>query len=123
MRALGLAVAVLLVCGLGTRAEEKADNAKKLVGTWEAAKVDEGTLPKGALVTFAKDGKMKVSAKKDGEDKTVEGTYKVEGDKLSIAMKEGEKEHKMDLVIKKATDDDLTISDDKGKTIEFKRKK
>ena len=25
MRALGLAVAVLLVCGLGTRAEEKAD--------------------------------------------------------------------------------------------------
>lgn len=123
MRTLGLAVAVLVVCGLGTGAEVKGDKAAKLVGNWEAAKADKGTLPPGSVVSFAKGGKMKVTHKKDGKEETAEGTYKVDGDKLSIALKHDGKEHKMTLTIKKATDDALTVTDDKDRTVEFKRKK
>src|SRR5262245_3195877 len=66
MNVLRLLVAVAVACALavGARADEKkADNAKLLVGTWEVAKADQGTVPVGSTVEFTKDGKMKVTHK------------------------------------------------------------
>jgi len=124
MRTLGLAVGLLLVCGLsGRAAAEKADNAAKLLGTWEAAKADPGTLPVGSLVTFAKEGKMTVVAKEGATEMKADGTYKLDGDKLSITLTHEGNTHSMTLMVKKAEADALTISDERGKTIEFKRKK
>jgi uncharacterized protein (TIGR03066 family) len=125
MNALRLLVAGAVVCVLsaGVQAEEKKDNAKLLMGSWEATKAEPGTLPIGAVVTFAKDGKMKVSAKKDGKEESHEGTYKLDGDKFTITMKMGDNEVKLTITIKKISDTELVTANDEGKVVEFKRKK
>jgi uncharacterized protein (TIGR03066 family) len=126
MSALRLVVAGVAMCVLtsGIRAEEKkADNAKLLVGSWEATKAAEGTLPVGAVVTFDKEGKMKVSAKREGKEETHDGTYKLTGDKFTITMKMGDTEHKMTITIKKISDTEMVTANDEGKVVEFKRKK
>src|SRR5262249_16896342 len=73
MNALRLLVAGAMVCAVtaGARAEDKkADNAKAILGSWEAVKADPGTLPVGAVVEFATGGKMKVTAKREGKEET-----------------------------------------------------
>jgi uncharacterized protein (TIGR03066 family) len=119
-------VAGLLVVGFagGVRADDKkADIDKdKLLGTWEVVKSDEGP-PVGTVVEFTKDGKMKVTHKSDGKEETLEGTYKIDGDKLSVVLKMGDKEDKHSVTIKKLTATEMTAENEKGKTAEFKKKK
>lgn len=109
------------LAGLGARADEKKDIAKLIVGKWEATKADEGTLPVGSMVEFTKDGKLKVSVK--DSDMTLEGTYKIEGNKFHMTMKVGDDEHKQTINIKKITENELSTSDNEGKVVELKRKK
>ena len=126
MNALRMLVAGVAVCALasGVKAEEKkADNAKLLMGSWEATKAAEGTLPVGAVVEFAKDGKMKVLTKRDGKEETMEGTYKLDGDKFTIKMKRGDDVMEIVITIKKISDTELVAANDEGKVVEFKRKK
>lgn len=116
----------LTVCliGGGMRAEEKkTDYAKLLVGKWEATKVDEGTLPKGSIVEFTKDGKLKVIAKENGQDMTIDGTYKVEENKFTITVKIGEEEHSNAIIITKINDKEMATKDKDGKVVELVRKK
>jgi hypothetical protein len=61
--------------------------------------------------------------KRDGKDTVVEGTYVLEGDKLSVTLKHEGKEDKHVVTIKKLTDTDMAVETDKGKKAEFKRKK
>jgi len=110
--------------GGGLAAEEKADvNKEKLVGTWEVVKAEQGALPVGSVVDFGKDGKAKVTHKHDGKESTAEGTYAVEGDKLTVTLKHGEKESRHVITIKKLTDTEFISANEKDKTAEFKRKK
>jgi uncharacterized protein (TIGR03066 family) len=117
----------LLAIGLiaGVRAEEKkADtNKEKVVGTWEVTKSEEGGPPVGTVITFSKDGKLKVVHKKDGKEETAEGTYKVEDDKLTVTVKHDEKEETHKVTIKKLTDTEFVGENEKGKTIECKKQK
>jgi uncharacterized protein (TIGR03066 family) len=126
MSALRLLVAGLLVLGFagGVRADDKkADIDKdKLLGAWEVVKSDEGP-PVGSVVEFAKDGKLKATHKKDGKDETLEGTYKTDGDKLSVLFKMGDKEDKATVTVKKLTATEMVAENEKGKTVEFKKKK
>jgi uncharacterized protein (TIGR03066 family) len=103
--------------------EAKADAGKKLVGVWEVVKAEQGALPVGSTVDFAKDGKAKVTAVRDGKESTAEGTYAVDGTKLTVTLKHGEKEVKHAITIKKLTDTEFVTENEKGKTAEFKRKK
>jgi uncharacterized protein (TIGR03066 family) len=101
----------------------EVSNKDKIVGVWELVKGSD--LPPGTSFEFMKDGKMKVSIK-DG-DKTTEmnGTYKVEGDKLTNAGKgpDGKEQKETDTIVK-LTDTELVIKDDKhNKTLEFKKRK
>ena len=127
MNAVRLMAAGVLVVGLlgGVRAEEKkADaNAGKIVGSWEVVKADEGAPPVGSVIEFSKDGKIKITHKKDDKDVTIEGTYKVDGDKLAVTLKVGDKEDKHTVTIKKLTATEMTVENDKGKSAEFKKKK
>ena len=125
MNTLRLLVAGVMVVALtaGARAEKKPDNAKLLVGSWEAVKADKGTLPVGSVVTFGKDGKMKVAMKVEDKEMSHEGTYKVDGDKFTITMKHDDKEEKMTITIKKISETELVSTNDKGGVVEFKRKK
>ena len=127
MNALRVMTAGLLVIGLLTALaaeEQKADaNKDKLVGTWEVVKAEQGALPVGSLVDFGKDGKAKVTAVREGKESTAEGSYTVEGNKLTVTLKHGEKEVKHAITIKKLTDTEFVSENERGKTAEFKRKK
>jgi uncharacterized protein (TIGR03066 family) len=109
--------------GAGARAEDKPDYAKLIVGKWEASKVDEGTLPPGAIVEFTKDGKIKLTGKKGDAEMAFEGTYTVEKDTFTIAMKVGDQEHKQTITITKISDSEMATKNAEGKVVELKRKK
>jgi uncharacterized protein (TIGR03066 family) len=123
VRVFAVAIAVgALALAVGAD-DKKADNAKMILGAWEVTKADKDSLPVGAVSDFSKDGKVKVTMKKDGKEETHEGTYKVDGDKLTITFKDdkgGEK--KLDITIKKCSDTECVTESD-GKTIEWKKKK
>jgi uncharacterized protein (TIGR03066 family) len=115
MRTVGVLVllcAPLLLTGCG-----KQSNADLIVGTWEVVK---GDVPVGSTVEFTKDGKLKMSIK--GVPMTLEGTYKVDGDKLATSVKMGEQEIGKTDKIKTLNDTTLIIEDSKGTTNEMRRK-
>src|SRR5262245_51676167 len=120
MRYLAAATVVCLV-GASAMADEKADKAKLLIGTWEVSKADEGTIPVGSTVEFTKDNKIKVTIKAGDQENTLDGTYKVDGDKFDIKF--GDQEQTLTITIKKLTKTELTTTNPEGKTVELKKKK
>ncbi len=108
-------------------ADEKAVDKEKIVGTWLVTK-SAGGLPPNATLEFSKDGKLKITFKvqpkgaKAAQTFNAEGTYQVEGDKLSIVLKQGDKEHKETMTIKTLTEKKLVTVDAKGQEDEFKKK-
>ncbi|HJZ93443.1 MAG TPA: TIGR03066 family protein [Gemmataceae bacterium] len=114
------AIACLLVPG--ARAEDKPDYAKLLVGKWEVSKADEGTVPTGTIIEFTKDGKVTLTGKKDGADVTMDGTYKLEGDKFTVTMKRDDKEQTHTITIKKISEKEMTTENPEGKVVELKKK-
>lgn len=116
------AVAVVGLLAPAARADEKADYAKKIVGKWELTKVEEGGLPKGTIVDFDKDGKVKVAAKVGDQDLVLEGTYKVEGESLMLTMKMGEEERKQTVTILKLDDKVMHTKNEAGKMSELTKK-
>lgn len=126
MNALRLMAAGLLLLGLTAvvPAEgKKADLKDKLAGSWIVVKAAEGSLPIDTVVTFTKEGKMKVVGKREGKEVSMEGTYTTEAHKFSFVLKAGENEYKKTITVKKITDDELSTADAEGKGVEFKRKK
>jgi uncharacterized protein (TIGR03066 family) len=116
----------LVICspssGGTTPAPKTKTNKDKLIGTWVVTKSAEA--PPEATVEFTKDGKLILSAKVDGKDMKMEGTYTVDGDKItSVTKVSGGKELKETVTIIKLTNTELVTKDEKGKTDEFKRKK
>ena len=116
MRTVGVLVllcAPLLMTGCG-----KKSNADLIVGTWEVTK---GDMPLGSTVAFTKDGKMTANVK--GVPQAMEGTYKVEGDKITTTMKNPAGQEVTDTdTIKTLNDTTLIMEDKQGKTIEMKKK-
>jgi uncharacterized protein (TIGR03066 family) len=109
------------VAATAAGADDKAVEKDKLLGTWQVTK-SKG-LPPEATVQFGKDGKLKLSAKdKVGKTISVEGTYSLEGDKLTVTTKQGEKESKETMTIKTLTDKKLVTVDPKGNEDEFEKK-
>jgi uncharacterized protein (TIGR03066 family) len=111
-----LLCATLLLSGCG-----KKSNADLIVGKWELTKAVEG-VPAGMVTEFTKDGKVKATVNLGGKDLTMEGTYKVDGDKLTVTMKMGQMEKSDTDKIKTLNDTTLVIENSKGQTEEFKRK-
>ena len=133
MRGLRFALVAALVlslhaAGSGAAKEEgknkAADNAKQIVGKWDLVKATD--LPKGTKATaeFTKDGKIKFDLEVMGQKVSAEGTYKIDGDKLTTTLKgpDGKEKTETDK-IKKLDETTLIFEDDKGQVAEFKRKK
>ncbi len=115
---------VMLGIVAGVRAEDKVALTKaKIVGTWEVVKSEEPPPPVGAVIEFGKDGKIKVTHKKDDKEMTLEGTYTVEDDKINVVLKAEDKEIKHTITVKNVSGDEITAENDKGKAVMFKRKK
>ncbi len=124
MNAMKLLAAVAVVClaGASARAEDKPDYAKMVVGKWTVTKADEGTVGAGATVEFTSDGKVKAVHKKADEDVTVEGTYKLDGDKLLMTLKIGDMERKMEITITKISKTEMHTKNEEGKVVELTKK-
>jgi uncharacterized protein (TIGR03066 family) len=118
MKTLALTLAAFILVGLNARAEE--DKAAKLLGKWEAVK---GQLPAGSTIEFGKEGKITVSVKQEGKTEKHAGTYKLDGGKINVTRKYDGEERTRTFKVKKLTDEVLVTEDDKGKTTEFKRVK
>jgi uncharacterized protein (TIGR03066 family) len=121
MSKLGMVLAGVMVLSLAAfgTSQDKADNKTKIVGVWEVTK---GDAPPGATLEFTKDGKLKMMAKLKDQTLSMEGTYKIDGDKMSVTLKLGDKEKTEALTIKTLTDKVLVTVDSKGQADEFKRK-
>lgn len=121
-KVLAFGAVLCLFVGLG-RAAEDVDYAKLIVGKWEVSKADPGTVPTGSVVEFAKDGKMKVQHKKGGEEVTIEGTYKLEKNTLTMKLKVGDEEKTKAITITKISDKAISTKDSDDKVVELERKK
>lgn len=122
MRALTGAVVVLAFAGFAAAQEKKDDkkdgkiDAKKLIGKWQPA--DEKA---PVTVEFADKGKLTLSIDIGGKTEKIEGTYKLDGDKLEMVMSFGGKEQKETVTVTKLTDDEMVGKDSKGKEEKFKK--
>ena len=111
-------------------ADEKAVDKDKIVGTWKITKERGGPPVAPITLQFTKDGKLifKGLTKNPNEGlyaHTIEGTYKFEGKKLIITLKEKDTEQKetMSMTIKTLTEKKLVLFHDKRKEeAEFEKK-
>jgi uncharacterized protein (TIGR03066 family) len=112
-------------------ADDKAVDKDRIVGKWQHERQAGRQTKETIVIQFTKDGKFKVSITIQGllrggktgtQTETLEGTYKIEGDKLAIVQKQGEKESKKSVTIKSLTDKKLVTVDAKGKEDEFEKK-
>jgi uncharacterized protein (TIGR03066 family) len=101
----------LVIC-FGVSAKDEKIDAKKLVGKWEPK---EQVKDKAFTIEFTKDGKVTITAASGGKDTKVEGTYKVDGNKVTTTMKFGDKERTETHTVSKLTDTELVSKDEKGK--------
>jgi uncharacterized protein (TIGR03066 family) len=108
----------LIVCFANQARAADATNAEKIVGAWIVVKFDGKEAPKGKDVVFefTKDGKLKLAP-------GLNGTYKVNGDKVTLTIMIGGKDDTDSITIKTLTVDTMVVIDDKGKEMEFKKKK
>ena len=113
MRAVfGTAVAVVIAAGLSAADNDTPVEAKKLVGKWEPK---EQKKDQKVMLEFTKGGKLTISTAADGKTTAYTGTYKVSGNKMSIAMTIKGEEVKQEVTVLKLTDDELDTEDAKGK--------
>jgi uncharacterized protein (TIGR03066 family) len=125
MKAMKLLTVGVVFCLLGSLAvaeKKKADNAKLAVGTWEVTKSHDGGPPKGGIVEFTKDGKIKVTGEQNGMKQSFEGTYKIDGAKMVLTFKIGDNETPVDLTIDKLDDKTFATTSKNGK-VELTRNK
>jgi uncharacterized protein (TIGR03066 family) len=122
MKLLAIGVALCLLGSSAAADEKKADNAKLAVGTWEVTKTHDGGPPKGGVVEFTKDGKIKVSGEQGGMKQAFEGTYKVDGNKLVLTFKFVDSEQSVDLTIDRLDEKTFATTSKNGK-VELTRKK
>ena len=120
---IGVGLIFALACG-ATAADDKIDGTK-LIGKWEPKDPKKG---EEFVMEFAKDGKLSVTGTLDNKLQTFEGTYKLDGNKLTIELKvkgaDGKVEDIKEMVtVTKLTDDDMEGKDKDGKVENLKRVK
>ena len=72
---------------------------------------------------FTKDGKLMLRAKVGDKELMIDGTYKVDGKNLSATLTFMGKSKTEKATIRKLTDKELVLEDEKGKVEEYKRVK
>ena len=130
MNAIRLLAASVVACLLtaGVRAddkkdEKKADNAKLIVGKWKITKARQNGPPEGTQIEFTKDGKISITVEVNGEKRMLEGTYKLDGNKMTITREQNGQENKQDVTIKKLDDTKLVVSGAEDQESELTRQK
>lgn len=111
---------LMIVASASTGAAD-VDKAK-LIGAWEMVLPEDAKgLDLKIVIEFGNDGKATMSMDGFGKKESKGGTWKLEGDKLTITPKD-EKEKTETITIKSLTADKMTLADKSGKDISFKKK-
>jgi uncharacterized protein (TIGR03066 family) len=116
-----VACIVVLMLAFGARGDAQGRiDGVLLIGKW-APKNEK----KGAKITLEimKDGKLVVSLTAGGRTEKIEGTYKLDGDKLDISLKSGSEEVAKTFTIKKLTESVLEVLGSKGKSESYTKVK
>jgi len=113
---------VALVVSVAAGADDKKVDAAKLLGKWEVTKATQ-MIPPGSVIEFAKEGKLTLTIKADGQEVKVEGTYKLDGDKLVTKVEANGQTHEDTDTVKKLTDDEMELENGEKQTINLKKKK
>jgi len=111
----GVVLGVLLAVAAGASAQDTKDkkdavDAKRLIGKWEPKEKKENV-----TIEFTKDGKLLLSVDAGGKAQKLEGTYKLDGNKLTVTIKFMDQEMKEEVTINSLSDTELTTTDSKGK--------
>lgn len=119
MKLFGLVLSTLFLIALtASYAQDKKDTdiKAKLIGIWESKE--------GNKVEFSKDGKLKINIKVQEKEISVDGTYTVEGNKLTCSIKDGDTEFFKEILTIKSVDDKKLVTENlKGKVDELMKKK
>jgi len=107
----------LLMSIAASAADDKLDGAK-IMGKWE---LKQANAKSRVVVAFAKDGMMSMTVEESGKSKTVDGVYRLDGNRLTIALRAGAKDDTQKLTVKKLTDTELVTADEKGEEETLKR--
>lgn len=117
MRAImGCVLGVLLVASVGL-ADDKIDG-KKLVGKWQPAEKKDNV-----TIEFGKDNKLTIQVEIGGKSEKMEGTYKLDGNKLSVKLKFMDQDQTDEVTVNKLTDEELETTDKNGKKESLKKVK
>ncbi|QEG26601.1 hypothetical protein GobsT_13440 [Gemmata obscuriglobus] len=108
---LGCALTALLVAAAGVGADDKVEkiDAGKLIGKWHPKE------KKDVVIEFKKEGKLGLTLGEGDKAFKAEGTYKLDGNKLTTTLKAGAQEKTNTITISKLTDTELTGKDENGK--------
>jgi uncharacterized protein (TIGR03066 family) len=112
-------VAIPLALSISAGADEKQTEkieAAKLVGKWEPLNGPKG---EKIVLEFTKEGKTKITFESDPK-RVREGSYKVDGNKLTLSQIEDGKEESETATVTKLTDTEL-VTEAKGTKATFKR--
>ena len=122
-RAFAVVLTVMVVGLAGAAPSPDEDNSAKIVGKWEVTK-SGSDIPNGSTIDFTKDGKINVLIKeKDKDDVKIDGTYKVEKEKLTVKLKVADQTLEETVSIQKLTDEALELKDKDGKVDVLKKLK
>jgi uncharacterized protein (TIGR03066 family) len=100
--------------------QDKIDG-KLIVGKWEPEKKPDGV--DKILVEFTKDNKMFLDLETNGEKQKIEGTYKVDGDKLEVKFEVQGQPMEQKRTITKLTETEMITKDDEGTERKYKKAK
>ena len=112
------AIAIITLSGCGHASD-------KIIGVWSITKVNGIEVPAEAPASmqFTKDGKHIVKMKRDGKEVPDEGTYTVEGDKITVSGKGADGTVKSNIItIKNIAGDVMLLVKEEGVELELKRK-
>lgn len=116
-----LLVSVLLLAPSTSLVEDKIDG-KLLIGKWKPEKLPENL--DSLVVEYKKDDKLTVEIEAQGQKQSFEGTYKLEGDKLSIKIDfNGNEQNQKRKITKLTADEMVTTDDEKNEERKYKRVK
>lgn len=113
-------LAALVVIALAGHA--RADDAPKLLGKWEVTK-STGDTPAGTVVEFQKGGKLTATVTIEDKAVKLDGTYKLDGKKLTVALTLNEQKLEHDFTATFKGDDGLELEDADGKVDTLTKKK
>ena len=107
-----LLVGLMMFSPAAMPVEDKID-AELLVGKWKPEKLPEGV--DKIVIEYLKGDKIKVELTAQGMDLTGEGTYKLEGNKLSIDVEiAGNNQKQTRKVVKLTKDEMVTKNEESG---------